>query len=132
MGMSIIGIVVAAAVMFVIGGIWYSPMLFAHAWSRETGIAEHKPTAKSMLCFSAVLLILLLVVAAILDCLLSGWKLGSDWPHGLAVGFLGGLLAAAVVGMNTLFERKKFRLFLINSGYYFIGFCVMGVVLASL
>jgi Protein of unknown function (DUF1761) len=63
--MRIIGIVMAAVVMFVIGGTWYSPMLFAHAWSRETGITEHTPTAWSMLRFSSVLLILLQVVAAL-------------------------------------------------------------------
>jgi hypothetical protein len=31
--------------------------------------------------------------------------------------------------MNTLFERKSFRLFLMNSGYYLVGFCVIGIIL---
>ncbi len=132
MGMWVIGIVVAAAVMFIIGGIWYSPRLFAHAWSRETGITEHKPTPKSMLRFSAMLLVLLLLSAAILACILTNWLPGHNWRHGLAVGFLGGVLATAVVGMNTLFERKSLKLFLINTGYYLIGFCLMGIIVALL
>ncbi len=132
MGMWVIGIVVAAAVMFIIGGIWYSPGLFAHAWSRETGITEHKPTPKSMLRFSAMLLVLLLLSAAILACILTNWLPGHNWRHGLAVGFLGGVLATAVVGMNTLFERKSLKLFLINTGYYLIGFCLMGIIVALL
>ncbi len=130
MGMQIIGIMVAAVLMFILGGIWYSPMLFAQAWSRETGITEHKPTPKSMLRFSAVLLVFLLLSAAILACILTSWLPGHNWRHGLAVGFLGGVLAAAVVGMNTLFERKSLKLFLINAGYYLIGFCLMGVIVA--
>jgi hypothetical protein len=130
MGTWIIGILVAAVVMFVIGGVWYSPMLFAHAWSRETGITEHKPTAKSMLRFAAVLLVFLLVGAAVLDCILASWEPGRDWQHGLVVGFLGGLLATTIVGMNTLFERKSIKLMLINCGYYLIGFCFMGVIVA--
>ena len=129
-GMQIIGIMVAAVLMFILGGIWYSPMLFAHAWSRETGITEHKPTPKSMLRFSAVLLVFLLLSAAILACILTSWLPGHNWRHGLAVGFLGGVLAAAVVGMNTLFERKSLKLFLINAGYYLVGFCLMGVIVA--
>lgn len=129
-GMQIIGIMVAAVLMFILGGIWYSPMLFAHAWSRETGITEHKPTPKSMLRFSAVLLVFLLLSAAILACILTSWLPGHNWRHGLAVGFLGGVLATAVVGMNTLFERKSLKLFLINAGYYLIGFCLMGVIVA--
>ena len=128
MGLQIIGIIVAAVLIFVLGGIWYSPILFAQAWSRETGITEHKPTPKSMLWFSSVLLMFLLVSAAVLACILANWLPGHNWRHGLAVGFLGGLLATAVVGMNTLFERKSIKLFLINSGYYLIGFCLMGVI----
>lgn len=129
MGMQIIGIMVAAVVMFLLGGIWYSAMLFAQAWSRETGITEHKPTPKSMLRFSGVLLVLLLVSAAILDCILANWLPGHNWRHGLAVGFLGGVLVTAVAGMNTLFERKSVKLFLINAGYYLVGFCIMGLIL---
>ncbi|MGA9854873.1 MAG: DUF1761 domain-containing protein [Gammaproteobacteria bacterium] len=130
MGIRIIGIVVAAVIMFAIGGIWYSPMLFARAWSRETGITEHKPTAKSMLRFSIALLVLLLACASILACILASWLPGHDWLHGLAVGFLCGVLASAVVGMNTLFERKSTKLFVINSGYYLVGFCLMGIIVA--
>jgi Protein of unknown function (DUF1761) len=130
MGWQIFGIIIAAVLMFVLGAIWYSPMLFAHAWSRETGITQHQPTPKSMLRFSALLLLFLLLDASVLACILASWLPGDNWRHGLAVGFLGGTLAATVVGMNTLFERKSIKLFLINSGYYLIGFSLMGVSVA--
>lgn len=130
MGLQVIGIIVAAIVMFVLGGVWYSPMLFAHAWSRETGITTHNPERKAQVRFTLVLLGSLLLAAAILACILTSWIPGHNWAHGLAVGFLGGLLAAAVAAMNTLFERKSLRLFCINAGYFLVGFCLMGLLVA--
>ena len=77
--MQIIGIIIAAVVMFILGSIWYSPALFAHAWSPETAIMEHKPTPKSMLRFSGLLLVLLLASAATLLYILANWFPGRNW-----------------------------------------------------
>ena len=132
MGAHAAGIVIAAVVMFVFGGIWYSPALFATAWSRATGITEHNPNPKSVARFSIILFSLSLLAAAILACILASWIPGHSWRHGLAVGFLGGLLAAAATGMNNLFERKSLTLFLINAGYQLVGLCMMGVIVAAL
>ena len=35
-----IGIIAATIVAFVIGGAWYSPILFAKPWMRENGFTE--------------------------------------------------------------------------------------------
>ncbi|MGA9852975.1 MAG: DUF1761 domain-containing protein [Gammaproteobacteria bacterium] len=132
MGLQIIGIVVAAVVMFIFGGIWYSPMLFAKAWARETGITEHNPSPKSVARFSIILFGLSLLAAAILACILTDWVPGHTWLHGLAIGFLGGLLATVATGMNNLFERKRLALFLINGSYQVLGFCIMGILVAMI
>lgn len=127
----LLGILAAAVVMFVLGGVWYSPMLFANAWARESGTPnEHNPDPKVQARFFLILLALLMLAAAVLDCIISSWAPGPGLGHGLAVGFIGGALAAAVIGMDTLFERKRIKLFLINAGYYLLSFCVAGVILA--
>lgn len=126
-------IVVSAVVMFAFGGLWYSPVLFANAWARESGTPnEHNPDPKAQARFFAILLALLMLAAAVLDCIMSSWAPGPGLGHGLAVGFLGGTFAAAVIGMDTLFERKRFTLFCINAGYYLLGFSAVGVILALL
>lgn len=127
----LLGIVVSAVVMFALGGVWYSPMLFANAWARESGTPnEHNPDRKAQLRFFVILLLLLMLAAGVLDCILGSWAPGPGLGHGLAVGFIGGLLAAAVIGMDTLFERKSIKLFLINAGYYLLSFCIAGLILA--
>lgn len=129
----LLAIVVSAVVMFGIGGLWYSPLLFANAWARESGTPnEHNPDPKAQLRFFIILLVLLMAAAAVLDCIMSSWAPGPGIGHGLAVGVIGGTLAAAVIGMDTLFERKRIQLFLINAGYYLLSFCVAGVILALL
>ena len=127
----LLAILASAVVMFALGGLWYSPALFAHAWSRESGTPdEHTTDRKVQMRFFVVLLVLLMLAAAVLDCVITSWAPGPGLGHGLAVGFIGGTLAAAVVGMDTLFERKRLTLFLINAGYYMLSFCVAGVILA--
>lgn len=131
MTLQLIGIFVSAFVMFVLGGLWYSPMLFANAWARESGTPnEHNTDPKVQARFFIILLVLLLFAAAVLDCVLTSWAPGRGLSHGLAVGFIGGMLAVSVIGMDTLFERKSLKLFLINAGYYLIAFSLTGLILS--
>jgi hypothetical protein len=52
---------------------------------------------------------------------------------GLGAGFSAGLCwVAASFGMNYLFERRSFRLFLINGGYHTLQFTIIGLTLAVL
>lgn len=130
MVLNLLGILLSAFLMFVLGGLWYSPMLFAKAWSRESGTPEeHSTDPKAHLRFFVILFLLLCVAAAVIDCVLVDWAPGRGFMHGLSVGFIGGVLAAAVIGMDTLFERKRVTLFLINAGYYLIAFTLTGVIL---
>ena len=131
MTLQYLGILASAVVMFVLGGVWYSPMLFANAWARESGTPnEHNTDPKVQARFFVTLLVLLLLAAAVLDCVLNSWAPGRGLTHGFSVGFIGGVLAAAVIGMDTLFERKSIKLFLINAGYYLVAFSVTGTILA--
>ena len=125
------GILVSAIGMFALGGTWYSPMLFAKAWARESGTPEeHNANPKVQIRFFTVLFLWLVLAAGTLDYVLGHWAPGDGIAHGLSVGFTGGILAAAVIGMDTLFERKSAKLFLINAGYYVLSFCAAGVILS--
>jgi hypothetical protein len=127
----VLSIIAAAIVMFALGSVWYSPVLFAAAWMREAGVdPSKKPDGKAMARTFGGTFVLLLLSAAVLDCILVSWAPGQGMTHGLSVGFLGGVLAAATTAINYLFECKSLKLFLINAGYDVIGFCLMGLVLS--
>lgn len=130
--MHILGIVLAAAAGFILGGFWYSPIAFGHVWARESGTPEtHNPDPKAQVRFFVILLVLLALVAAVLAYALS-WRSTAGALAGLETGAVTALLAIAVVGMDTLFERKRLTLFLINAGYYALSFCVMGAIVGAL
>lgn len=130
--MHILGIVLAAVAGFILGGAWYSPPLFGHAWARESGTPEaHNPDPKAQIQFFVILLVLLALAASVLSYALR-WHGDAGAVAGLETGAVGSLLAVAVVGMDTLFERKSLRLFLINAGYYVVSFCVMGAIVGAL
>lgn len=130
--MNYLAILLAALAMFALGSVWYSPVLFAKAWVRESGgDPAYKPSGKEMGRTFGGTFVLLLVCAAVLDWVVTNSAgVGEGMSHGLLVGLLGGVLATAITGINYLFERKSRTLFLINAGYDVLGFCIMGVVLA--
>ena len=132
--MHYLGILLAAAAMFGIGSVWYSPVLFAKVWMREAGMApDHpKPDGKTMAKTFGATFLLLLVCATVLDVLISNSTAGEGILHGLFMGFLAGVVASAITAINHLFENKSLKLFLINAGYDVLGFCLMGVILAML
>lgn len=131
--MHYLGILLAAAAMFGVGSVWYSPVLFAKAWMRGAGMdPNQKPDGKTMAKTFGGTFLLLLVCAAVLDILITNSTAGEGILHGLFMGFLGGIIATAITAINHLFEKKSLSLFLINAGYDVVGFCLMGVILSLL
>ncbi|MGE5625282.1 MAG: DUF1761 domain-containing protein [Bacillota bacterium] len=129
--MHFLGIFLAAVAMFAIGSVWYSPLLFIKAWLREAGMdPSQKPDSQTMMKTFGATFLLLLICAAVLDQVITNWTSEQGVFHGLWVGFLGGVIAAATTAINYLFEKKSRTLFLINAGYNVLGFCVMGVILS--
>ena len=79
--------VVAAVSSFLIGGLWYSPILFARAWMRETGLTEEQLKGKMGTVFGGAF-VLSLVVAMNLAFFL-GKNAGVAW--GAGAGALAGI-----------------------------------------
>jgi hypothetical protein len=122
-------ILVAALSTFLIGGIWYSPALFGKVWMRENGFTEESMKGSNMVKIFGLSFFLGLVAAINLAMFMGP----EDKP---AMGALWGFLAgfgwvATFVGMHYLFERKSFRLFLINAGYSIVALTLMGVIIAA-
>lgn len=122
-------ILAAAVSTFVIGGIWYSPAVFGKAWMRENGFTEESMKNANMVKIFG-LAFLLGLIAAINLAMFMGPE---DKPEmGALWGFLAGFgWVATFVGTHYLFERKSFKLFLINAGYSVVALTVMGVIIAA-
>ena len=121
-------ILVAALSTFLIGGLWYSPAVFGKAWMHENGFTEEGMKNASMSKIFGLAFVLGLIAAVNLAMFMGEENrpsMGALW------GFLAGFgWVATFVGTHYLFERRSFKLFLINAGYSVVALTVMGVIIA--
>lgn len=122
-----LAIFVAALSTFLIGGLWYSPVLFSKAWMQENSLTEEDLEGGNMARIFGGSFVLSFIMAFNLAAFLAD---SSDLAWGIAAGALVGIgWVAASMGITYLFERKSLKLFLINAGYHALSFMVMGAIL---
>ncbi len=122
-------ILVATVSAFLIGGIWYSPILFSRAWMKAAGLSEEEVQQGNMAKIFGLSFLLILVMAVNLAAFLSG---PPDLVWGMTAGALAGIgWVAASLGVLYLFEHRPLKLFLVNAGYLVLAFIVMGGILGA-
>lgn len=123
-----LAVIAAALSMFVIGGAWYSPVLFDKAWRRAANLSDADVARGNPAVIFGAAFVLCLIMAANLAFFIAG----PDTTLGFAVGaaVAAGLgWAALSVGVIALFERRPLAYVLINGGYLTVGFAMMGLIL---
>ena len=126
MDLNWIAILVAALSAFLLGGLWYSPLLFSKAWLRHSGLSEAQAKSGSMALIFGGTFLLSLIAAAVFALFLGPHP---ALPFALGAGVSAGLCwVAASLGINYLFEHKPLGLFLINGGYHTLQFTLYGLV----
>ena len=124
---NVFAVFAAALSMFVIGGLWYSPVLFGRIWLKELGKDETFLASGNRLTIFGLAFFLALLMAFNLAGFVSGYE---SWTWGLIGGALAGFgWVALSIGMIYLFERRSFRYFMINAGYVVVSFIIMGIIL---
>jgi hypothetical protein len=127
-----IAVLVSGVVIFVVGGLWYSPLLFAKRWMALIGKteAELKASAGSMPT-SYLLVFLCGLVTAWVMALVVGNFAPASAMDGALIGALCWLGFAGATSYGTaLFSGKPKALWLIDSGFNLIAFVVAGTILA--
>ena len=125
MSFNLWAVLAAAVSSFVLGGLWYSPMLFLKPWNRAMGRSEEDnghPARVFGLGFVYAL------VAAVVFAMLLGPSpvLSEAWKAGLLVGF--GFVAMSF-GINYQFANRPIIAWLIDGGYHTGQFVLYGVIL---
>lgn len=123
-----VAVIAAAASSFVLGGLWYAA-LFAKAHQRAAGLTDAQVrSGNPALTFGGSFLL------ALIACATFAVFLGPDLDTatGALYGFTAGLCwVAASFGINYLFERRPFALWLINGSYHTLQFTLIGAILAA-
>ena len=121
-------ILAAAVSAFLVGGLWYSPVLFGRAWQRANGFSDNPAPAGAGIFIAAFLISL--VMAINLAFFLNAPGTTPAW--GATAGFLAGFGWAAMgIGIVSVFERRTWRYMLINGGYLTIALTLMGAILGA-
>ena len=121
-------IVAAAVSAFVIGGLWYSPVLLGAAWKRANGFSADPPRAgaEGFLIAFALSLVMAVNLAMFLNAP------GTTLAFGATAGLLAGAgWVATGIGIVALFEHRPWRYVLINGGYLTVALTVMGAILGG-
>jgi len=117
--------IVAAIIAFLVGWLWYSPLLFVKAWQAETGVDDGGGAPRIFILAFLATLIAAFNLAAFIGR-------GKGLSFGLFAGFAAGLgWVAMALAIIYLFERRSLRLWLINAGYMTVAFTVMGAVIGA-
>jgi hypothetical protein len=123
-------ILVAALSNFMIGGLWYSPVLFGKPWMKENKFSGDDVKNSNMSRIFGLTFLFSLVMAFNLTMFLNDQDTTVGW--GAAAGFLAGFgWAAMAVFIIGQFERKSTKYMLIHAGYLTISFIVMGLIIGA-
>lgn len=128
-----LAVLTCGVVIFILGGLWYSPLLFAKKWMALMGITEADIKAaakKSMPIQYLTVFICGLFSAWVLAVVVNHFQ-NLSAPRGAMIGAFCWLGFAGATSFGTaLFSMKPKQLWLINSGYNLVSFVIAGVILA--
>ncbi len=132
-------IIAATVVSFLVGAVWYSPVLFMKAWLKGEGLTKAETPKRSALyllqvnfyslvahaCMASVLALIFDLVAV--DSLKIALSLGGLISIGFVVSSRFVDMVYTTQGVH--YEKKSQYKFLVASGYYIVIISVMSAIL---
>jgi hypothetical protein len=111
---------------FLLGGLWYSPLLFGRVWQREAGLSDEQIQGANKVRIFGLSFVLCLVAAIAFSMVITPEaSFFMAFHSGVGVGLF---WVATSFGVNYLFELKSFKLWLVNAGYHSLQFTLYGLI----
>lgn len=126
--MNWLAVLVSAAAYYILGALWYTPMLFGNQWMNLIGKTKEELQGASKITYLYCFILIFINV-----CVLSGVIYLSG-----ATGAMSGLQTALITGLglvgttqaiNYMFQFKPLKLYLIDAGYHIAGMALAGLIL---
>ena len=131
-------VIVSAIAFFGLGALWYTDILFGKAWRDSMGKTDaefEKERADENMVKSFGLmflsgLLMAIVTAHLVDLMAVVYPNSSDIMVGLQTGFWVWLgYIASYVLTSVAFEKRPWKYYFINTGYWLGGALLMGIIL---
>lgn len=124
-------IFIATIASFIIGWLWYSPLMFQKAWMRMANIPSQTQANANMLPLMIAGFTTYLILAGVMDVLFQMIGVGTlGVALKLAILFWLGFVATLTFGIVT-WERKPIQLYLLHNGYHLVSFLVIAAILIA-
>lgn len=123
-----LAVLAAAALTFVLGGLWYSPLLFGRAWQRLAGLQDAQVQEGLARVFVGA------AICALIGATNLAFFLGPDatLAFGLGAGAATGVgWVGTALTTTFLFERRPLALVAIDAGYHAVSYAAMGALLGA-
>ena len=126
-------VLVSAVAFWALGALWYSPVLFSKRWQKEVGIKDEDIKGTNMVMVFGLSFIVMLLMVWALNFVINIHKaeevtLMRGLYYGLFTGFFFGMLT---IGINYLYQRRSFVLWLIDGFYVILGLGIAGMILGA-
>ncbi|MEK6871835.1 MAG: DUF1761 domain-containing protein [Nanoarchaeota archaeon] len=133
MGVNYLAVLAVSVIVFIIGALWYSPVLFGNLWIRLSKISTKdiaKAKQKSMIGPMLTTLISTVVTATVFEYLLDILNYTNIYD-GIILSLLVWLGFIATSMLNgVLWENKPMGVYLLNIAHQFVSLAVMGAILS--
>ena len=126
LNINFLAVAAAALSSFLLGGLWYSPVLFGTRWQREAGDTRRPAEKHPARVFALSFLFALIAALAYALVIPRPSSAASAAIQGLAIG--AGVVAASF-GINYQFANRSTVMWLIDGGYHTVQFGIYGLIL---
>ena len=125
-----IAIIVSGLLVFTLGGLWYSPILFAKPWMSVIGKTEEELKKGAKPANYIIALMQGLITAYILAIFIE-FAQASTVEAGAWIGFMCWFgFAGTTSFVHGMFSQRPVKLWAIDTGYTLVSFILSGIILA--
>ena len=124
-----VAVLVVAFIQFILGAVWYSPILFGSKWMQLTGItmemaAKMSPWKSYGLTFLAYLVLCWVLIHAL------AYAKARTVVEGAMVGFWNWFgFVATIMGITNRYQMQPWALWAVDSSYQLVNFVLGGIML---
>ncbi len=122
-----IAVLVCAVLSLVIGGLWWSPLLFAKPWQKENGLTDEQLAVVKPLKTFGLTIFIAWIMSYNLAFFLG--ERGTTWQWGTIAGLLTAVWVVGMFIIIALFEQRSLKYIANNCGYIVVYFAVIGFIL---
>ncbi len=127
--LNFLAIAAGAAAYFLLGAIWYSPILFAKSWAKIVGMDMNDPNKRKGMGVMMVSSFACFFILSIGVSFLSHALHLQTWASSLRFGLLIGVcFGATIMSVGYVYQKRPMMLYLIDGAYHLIGTAIVSII----